>query len=289
MNIIFWLIASFFAAISSSFRKKAIDNSTLHNWLITLFWPVIGLIFIYILVFIFWINSNIFFDNKVIILLIIWWFIDWFASLIEVSIFKRVKVSKILPYWSFDKLFIILLWFILFYWNPWYTSIPTLLISILTVVIIMLFSIDYKNFWIEKDVKLYIFVKFLYACTTLIMWRILFEYSTLDIFSVIIFIYLWFHLFSNILLKRNFKTLLTQPKQFYKYRVTSSTLWRISFVLSIIIIEKSWVLIASLLSFITIVFSIFSMKIILGDSPTKKQILLALLVVILIWTWYYFK
>lgn len=289
MNIIFWLIASFFAAISSSFRKKAIDNSTLHNWLITLFWPIIWVIFIYLLVFIFWINSNIFFDNKVIILLLIWWFIDWFASLIEVSIFKRVKVSKILPYWSFDKLFIILLWFILFYWNPWYTSIITLLISILTVIIIMLFSIDYKNFWIEKDVKLYIFVKFLYACTTLIMWRILFEYSTLDIFSVIIFIYLGFHLISNIILKRNFKTLLTQSKQFYKYRVTSSTLWRISFVLSIVIIEKSWVLIASLLSFITIVFSIFSMKIILGDSPTKKQILLALLVVVLIWTWYYFK
>lgn len=289
MNIIFWLIASFFAAIWSSFRKKAIDNSTLHNWLITLFWPAIGLVFIYLLVFIFWINSNIFYDNKVIILLLVWWFIDWIAALIEVSIFKRVKVSKILPYWSFDKLFIILLWFILFYWNPWYTSIITLLISILTVVIIMLFSIDYKNFWIERDVKLYIFVKFLYACTTLIMWRILFEYSTLDIFSVIIFIYLGFHLFSNIIFRRNFKSLLTQSKQFYKYRVTSSILWRISFVLSIIIIEKSWVLIASLLSFITIVFSIFSMKFILWDSPTKKQILLALLVVVLIWTWYYFK
>jgi len=289
MNIIFWLIASFFAAIWSSFRKKAIDNSTLHNWLIALFWPAIWLIFIYLLVFIFWINSNIFYDNKVIMLLLIWWFIDWIAALIEVSIFKRVKVSKILPYWSFDKLFIILLWFILFYWNPWYTSIITLLISILTVVIIMLFSIDYKNFWIEKDVKLYIFVKFLYACTTLIMWRILFEYSTLDIFSVIIFIYLWFHLFSNIIFRRNFKSLLAQSKQFYKYRVTSSILWRISFVLSIIVIEKSWVLIASLLSFITIVFSIFSMKFILWDSPTKKQILLALLVVVLIWTWYYFK
>lgn len=289
MNILIWIFASLMGAIWSSYRKKAIDNSTLHNWLITLIWPVIWLIYIYLCVFIFWINSNIFYDNKIILLLLIWWFIDWIAALIEVSIFKKVKVSKILPYWSFDKLFIILLWFILFYWNPWYTSITTLLISLLTVVVIMLFSIDYKNFWIERDIKLYIFVKFLYACTTLIIWKILFEYTTLDVFSVIIFVYLWFHLFSNIIFKRNFKTLFTQPKQFYKYRITSSSLWRISFILSIIIIEKSWVLIASLLSFITIVFSIFSMKFILWDNPTKKQILLALLVICLIWIWYYFK
>lgn len=289
MSIIFWILSSILWAVSWSYRKKSIDLAKLPNWLLALMWPLIWLFVIYLFVFIFWINDNIFTDKRVIFLLFLWWVFDWFAWLMEVYVIKNTKVSKVLPYASFDKLFIILLGFLFFYWNPGYTSFKTLLISVLTVIIIMLFSIDYKNLWIEKEVKIYIFVKFLYACTTLIMWRILFEYSTLDIFAVIIFFYILFHTLNNIILKKDFSLLFKQTKQFYKYRFLSSLLWRLSFILSIMIIESSWVLIASLLSFITIVFSVFSMKLILWDSPTPKQIILSILVIFMIWIGYYFK
>lgn len=289
MSIIFWILSSILWAVSWSYRKKSIDLAKLPNWLLALMWPLIWLFVIYLFVFIFWINDNIFTDKRVIFLLFLWWVFDWFAWLMEVYVIKNTKVSKVLPYASFDKLFVILLGFLFFYWNPGYTSFITLLISVLTVIIIMLFSIDYKNLWIEKEVKIYIFVKFLYACTTLIMWRILFEYSTLDIFAVIIFFYILFHTLNNITLKKDFSLLFKQTKQFYKYRFLSSLLWRLSFILSIMIIESSWVLIASLLSFITIVFSVFSMKLILWDSPTPKQIILSILVIFMIWIGYYFK
>lgn len=289
MSIIFWILSSILWAVSWSYRKKSIDLAKLPNWLLALMWPLIWLFVIYLFVFIFWINDNIFTDKRVIFLLFLWWVFDWFAWLMEVYVIKNTKVSKVLPYASFDKLFVILLGFLFFYWNPGYTSFITLLISVLTVIIIMLFSIDYKNLWIEKEVKIYIFVKFLYACTTLIMWRILFEYSTLDIFAVIIFFYILFHTLNNITLKKDFSLLFKQTKQFYKYRFLSSLLWRLSFIISIMIIESSWVLIASLLSFITIVFSVFSMKLILWDSPTPKQIILSILVIFMIWIGYYFK
>lgn len=289
MSIIFWILSSILWAVSWSYRKKSIDLAKLPNWLLALMWPLIWLFVIYLFVFIFWINDNIFTDKRVIFLLFLWWVFDWFAWLMEVYVIKNTKVSKVLPYASFDKLFVILLGFLFFYWNPGYTSFITLLISVLTVIIIMLFSLDYKNLWIEKEVKIYIFVKFLYACTTLIMWRILFEYSTLDIFAVIIFFYILFHTLNNITLKKDFSLLFKQTKQFYKYRFLSSLLWRLSFILSIMIIESSWVLIASLLSFITIVFSVFSMKLILWDSPTPKQIILSILVIFMIWIGYYFK
>lgn len=289
MSIIFWILSSILLAVSWSYRKKSIDLAKLPNWLLALMWPLIWLFVIYLFVFIFWINDNIFTDKRVIFLLFLWWVFDWFAWLMEVYVIKNTKVSKVLPYASFDKLFVILLGFLFFYWNPGYTSFITLLISVLTVIIIMLFSLDYKNLWIEKEVKIYIFVKFLYACTTLIMWRILFEYSTLDIFAVIIFFYILFHTLNNIILKKDFSLLFKQTKQFYKYRFLSSLLWRLSFIISIMIIESSWVLIASLLSFITIVFSVFSMKLILWDSPTPKQIILSILVIFMIWIGYYFK
>jgi len=261
----------------------------LSNSLLALTSPLIWVFIIYLFVFIFWININIFNDKIVILLLLLCWLLDWFWSLIEVNVVKNVKISKILPYGSFDKLFIVLLWFLFFYWNPGYTSFVTLLITIMTVVIIMIFSLDFKSLSIEKEVKLYILAKFLYACTTVIIGKILFEYSTLDIFAIIIFFYISFHLISNIYLKRNFLLLFKQTKDFYKYRLTSAILWRISFIVSIILIESSWVLIASLLSFISIIFWVFFMKFVLWDTPSKKQILLSILVIIMIWIWYYFK
>lgn len=289
MSIIFWVLSSILSAISWSYRKKAIDNSTLPNSLQVLISPIIGAIIIYFLIFIFWINTNIFKDNLIIILLFLWWILDWFWALLESYAIKNTKISKIMPYASFDKLFIIILWFIIFYWNPGYTSYYTLLISTFTVIIIMLFSINLKNLYIEKEVKLYILAKFLYACTTLIIWKILFEYSTLDIFAIIVFFYIWFHLISNIILKNNFLLIIRQSRKFYKYRLITAILWRIAFIISIFLIENSGVLVASLLSFITIVFSIISMKVILWDSPTPKQIFLSILVIIMIWIWYYFK
>jgi len=289
MSIILWIITSLLWSLWSTYWKKSTDNSTLPNWLFVLLGPIIWIFFIYTLVFTIWINTDILSDKKIIILLVVAWLFDAIWSILEAWIYKKVKISKILPYSSFDKLFVIVLWFILFYWNEGYTSISTLIIAIFTVLIIVLFSFDYKNISIEKEILYYIFVKLMYSIATLIMWGVLLSYTTIDMFSILIIVYLCIHLIFNLIIKNNFSNLLKQSKTFYKYRIWWSVIWWASFVLWFFIIENSWVLIASLLSFITIVFSIISMKYILGDSPNKKQIILAILVVILIWVWYSFK
>lgn len=289
MSIIFWIIASFFGSLSWIYWKKALNITSLPNSLLALLNPLIWIFIIYIFGIIFWINSNIFFDKNVLFLLLLWWLLDWFWALLEVYSVKNTKVSKLIPYSNFDKLFIVLLGFLFFYWNSGYTSFITLFITIITLFIIMLFSIDLKKISIEKEIKIYILSKFLYASTTLIISKILFEYSTIDVFSVIIFYYILFHLINNMFLKRNLLLIFKQEKVFYKYRLSSSIIWRIAFIISISLIEFSWVLIASLLSFISIIFWIIFMKYILWDTPSKKQILLSILVIIMIWIWYYFK
>jgi len=283
------MITSIMGSLWWAYRKKASDNSSLPNWLFVLIAPFIGLIFIYILVFFVWVNNEIFNNKTVLALILLAWIIDWWWSILEAWVYKKVKISKILPYSSFDKIFIIVIWFILFYGNEWYTSIPTLIISIITVIIIIFFSLDLKKFKIEPIILYYIFVKFLYAIATLILGSVLLKFTTIDVFSILILDYILFHTSFNILLRNKFSLIFKQTKHFYKYRIFSSTVGRWWFVLGTFIIETSWVLIASLLSFITIVFSILSMKFILNDTPTKKQITLAFTVIILIWIWYYFK
>lgn len=289
MSILIWTIISFFTSITSSFWKKSIDNSSLPSWLFVLFWPAIGLLFIYLLVIILWINSAIFTDYYIVSLLILAWIFDWIWWLLEASILKKIKISKVLPYNSFDKIIIIIMWFLLFYWTEWYTSIITLVISIATVLVIVLFNINPKKIKLEKDILLYLLLKVFYAISTLIIWKVLLDYTTLDIFAVIVFVYLWFHIMFNLIAKKDFTLIFKQTKVFYKYRLLTSVIWRIAFIWGFFIIESSWLLVASLLSFLSLVFSIFSMKFILWDSPQRKEIILAFIVISMIWTWYYFK
>ena len=289
MSIIIWAIISFFTSLTWSLWKKALNNSTLPSWLFVLIWPAIWLFFVYYLVVILWIEWSIFSNYEIISLLFLAALFDWFWGIMEINILKKIKISKILPYNSFDKIIIIIMWFILFYWSEWYTSLTTLFISIITVVIIVLFNIDFKSLKLEKDIIMYLMVKVLYAISTLIIWKILLDYTTLDIFAVMVIFYVLFHVIFNIISKKDFKQLLWQSKIFYKYRFLTGVIKRIAFLWWFFIIETSWLLVASLLSFLWIVFSIFSMKFILWDVPTKKQIVLALIVVFMIWIWYYFK
>lgn len=288
-NIIIWLISSLFTWVWWSLHKKAVDSSQLSATLFSLFGPITWIILIYWILFIIGIDSKIFSDYFALWLLLLAWIIDGTAVVSENVLLKKVKISKVLPYSSFDKLFVILIGFILFYWNPWYESITTLLISILTVLIVVGFSMDLKKFHFEKVILQYIWVKLLYAIETILIWKVILDYSTFEVFSFIILVYLFFNITLNIFLKQNFKTLFFQSKNYYKYRLSSSILLWLSFIIWIFIIESAGVLVASLLSFITIVFSIASMKFLLWDSPSKKQIVLATLVILLIWIWYYFK
>ena len=289
MSIIFWIITAFLQSLWSTYWKKALDHSSMANWLFVIFWPLIWLLIVYTSIIIFNTELSIFFNIYIIILLIIAWIFDWLWQKIEVLVLKKVKMSYILPYRSLDKLFIIILWFIFFFWNEWYTSLITFFIAVITFIVSLWLWIDYKKLKFDKNILIYILWKWITAISVIIVWIVLLEYTTLELFSFFILVTLFFHILANFIARNNFKSLFTQTKEFYKYRVIWTLLWWTWFFLSFLIIEQAWVIVASLISFISIVFSVISMKIVLGDSPNKKQITLAFLVTFLIWVWYYFK
>lgn len=289
MSIIFWIITALLQSLWSIFSKKALNNSNLPNWLFILFWPIIGLFVVYIPVFILGTKLSIFTNISMVWLLIIAWIFDWISEKIKVYVLKRVKISQILPYDNLDKLFIILLGFLFFFGNEWYTSLITFFVWIFTFLIIILLSIDFNNLKFDKNILLYIFWKFVKSLSVIIVWLVLLEYTTIELFSFFVLVLLLFYIITSIINKDNFWLLYKQSKNFYKYRIWWTLLWWTWFFLWFLIIEKTGVVVASLISFISIVFSIVSMKLILWDSPNKKQIILAFLVTFLIWVWYYFK
>lgn len=287
MWIILWIIASLFESIEDSFRKVAVDNSTLSKSLFAIIWPIAWFFILSPIFYINWISEKLFWDFKILFLILLISSIYAVSNFLFIYVYKNIKISELLPYSNMWKLFIVIIWFFLYYWTENETSIYTFLIAIFTVLIVSLFSIDFKKFSISSKILIYIFALLLEAIALLIAWYTLLFYTTIEyIFFMFIFTFSLYFCIS-IFKKESFKQFINQTKKFYKARITWVMFSRLSFILSLYIIETSGIVIAILISFISIVFAIFSMKIILKDTPKKKEIILAFLVTLLIWFWYY--
>lgn len=287
--IALWVISAAFDSASLSFRKKALDNWKLSKTMFKYFAFVFWVWMVIFLNFTFWIEFWIITDYNFLLL----WFAITVVSIIntylQLHVLKTVKLSEMLPYNNLDKLFIVIIWSILYYWTDKETSLITLGTTLLTIVLIIVLTIDFKNIKIPKSIWLFSLQKLIKAITVIAIWFILLKYTNITFVAVNLFFELLIYTAIALILKDSFKSMLTQTKTFYISRIWATILGRTAYIIWLYIIQTSWLIVATLLWFLGIVFNIISMKFILNDSPNKKQIYLAFMVLILIGIWYYFK
>lgn len=290
MNPIFWWFLSIiFDSLSSSFRKRSLDLWTLSNKVFSFLWDISWFFFILTVILVFWFENNIFnFPLDILILLLVSVFetFNWFLS---IKIYKEIKLSEALPYENLSSLFIIIIWFFIYYWTDNSTSITTLIISIFTILVIFLLSVDFKKIKFPKFLWLYIISQLINSVIVIITGMLLFKYSSITYASFSWFFWFLITFLLIVFSKQKFKGVISQKKDFYFNKILSGVFWRSSWILCLYIIKESWLVVATLLWFLAISFNIVSMKVILKDNPTKKQILLAFFVTILVWIWYYFN
>lgn len=289
MSILLWIVAALLWSVASVLWKKAVLMSKLPRSLFAIFWTIIPIIIVYIIIIHSWLIIEMLWDYKTIWLVLLISLLSFISINLYISVYEKVKLSELLPYVNLDKVFIVLFWFIIFYWTKNSTSITTFLITLSTIFIIIMFSVNFKKINISKDIWLYIFIKFLDAITILIVWYVLLSYTSIQYLAIATVLLFTITIIVSLFLRYNLKLLFTQKKEFYKYRLWAAVIWSTWFIIWLYIIETSWVLIATLISFVWLVFQIFSMKFILNDTPEKKQIILAVIVMIMIWAWYYFR
>ncbi len=286
-SLILWVISTILDSVSTSTYKKSLSmwnmSKIMFKFLAYMYWAIIYLcLFIYL-----WIDKWIIYDPIYILFIFLICFFHIWLSMLWLHIYKNAKLSLLLPYNNLDKLFIIIIWFFLYSWIEWKeVSIITMIISIITVVITWLISVDFKSIKLPKIVLLHILNKFLHAIMVIWVWIIVLKYSSTTYLTFKYIFEILLYVMIAIALRDSFKTLFNQSRQFYKYRIVTTAMGLTWFILWIFIIEKAWVVIASLLWFLGIVFNILSMKIILKDTPSKKQIFLAIFVLVMIWIWY---
>lgn len=289
MNIILWIISTLFGSITDSIWKKAVEVSKLPQSLFAVFWPIIWILIVYCIIIYNDLSMSILTDYKSLLIILLIALISYINTFLYINIYKKVKLSELLPYNNLDKIFIVLFGFFLFYWTKNWTGIQSFFITLLTIFIIIFFSIDFKKISFSKDIIQFFIIKLIETTITLLVWYIFLTYNTVQYLSVETIMFLSITIIISIVQKNKLILLFTQEKNFYKYRLWAWIIWWIWFIIWLYIIQTSWVLIATLISFIWLVFQIFSMKFILNDTPTKKQIILAFTVMILIWVWYSLK
>lgn len=291
-----WPLILWTLAVLSESMAKINFKKALVTWNISKIWfKIIWLFFTFfiylVLIKIFWFEINIF-ENKIILILIVFcWLINFLESMTSLMAYQNTKLSNLIPYENLDKLFIVVIGFFIYIEVPWQEiSIATLAITILTIIIISLFSFDFKR-WINFDENISIFLlnRILKATNVIIIWFILMKYSAITYWSLNLVAETIIYLVFAILFKTSITYIFKQSSIFYKYRLLWIVFWASSFILWLIIIEKTGIIIASLLGFLGIFFSIINMELILKDKPSTKQTILAFIVISMISLWYYFK
>ena len=288
-SIFWWIIWVALNSIAIWNFKKAMNNTSLTTWMFKFFVYIFWIINILVLLYYFWFEFKILTNYKyllLILLIAIFWI---FSSFLHYYVLKRVKLSEVLPYENLDKLFIIIFWFFLFHWTNNWSSLTTLLISIFTLIIIILFTIDLKNIKIPRYLWLLTFYKILRTLVVLSIWYFLTIYESSTFITTIWTYEFILYCIIIIITKDSLKSIFTQNKPFYINRITAVFCWMTSSIIWVFIIKELWVIVWTLFWFLWIASTILAMKWILNDTPTKKQISLAFLVIFLIWIWYYFK
>lgn len=289
MWIIIWIIQSFMNATWMILWKKVLENKVIWNNLQTLINRWYHLIIIWILFFVWffdynYIEANLTINDLILLLIAtIWLYLTYPLRRIAYS---NEKVSVLQPYAMLFQVFPIIIWFIFIATER--ANLITFISAITASIIVIATSIDYKKFDFNKYslmvllssiIKSFQIFAVLYFLTKFNPASFYFTETLLVILFSIILIFLKSELWE-------FKLL---TKKYIKLLVFTNTIVIVSILLSLSMYSSLWVVLTSLIWLLYLLFVYILWYFILKEIPTKKDIIITLLVAICIIIWVIFK
>ena len=284
MSVIWGLMQAFLNWLVNVFWKKSVDYSNVSKWLFTLYAKLVGFVFVGFFAVKWMINYNILSDWKALLfMVVVISFLIW-SAFIKQGLLKYNKVSTLLPFDNLSLLFTIFAGYLLFHDS----SIRSFLIAIWAVIIVILFNIDWKNFVLPKKIWLLFFQQFILAVSTILIAYVLKNYNNasvalLDTLLSVVLLIIFTIKISEL------KQVHKQSKEFYKFRFWAGFAWRTAYMINLFLISEIGIVLSTLLTFLTIGITLILWYFYLDDKPSKKDIILAILITILVWLGMYFK
>lgn len=209
--------------------------------------------------------------------------LDIIKDPVNQQIYREEKISLLIPYQNLNKILVIISSFFLF--ND--VSKISFIITIITIIIIFVASFDFKNRKLPRNFWKILFVETVLTCAILLWGWVVIKYGEIIYFMV--YAIIWAILYIFFATKTgHIYDLKKVDKKYWFNRFIAAFGW-ISWFMSLVVIKSLWLSISILLWFIGIGITLLISFLFLWDKPSKKDILLTIVVSILIWIGFYFK
>jgi len=205
------------------------------------------------------------------------------TAYLQQKIYTKEKISVVMPFTNVNKILSLILSYFLFS----DVSLTSLIITLIAIIFIIWFTVDYNKWNFPKNSLLIYWTEILISIDTIFSWYLLFNYNEELFFIVFVFIWIIFLSILTYILGEH-KTLKWLNKNFWINRYIWA-LWWVSWFLWLVIIKNLWISTSILLSFLWIWVTLLLSYLILKDKPSKKDLILTIIVTILVWLWYYYS
>lgn len=278
--MIFALLSTFIASFSDVFWKKSLSYNIWTRAHDLASFPIGLLICIYFITTSFSLSQVTIISILLVCIVAV---MDLLRQPIMQQVYKEEKISVIIPYLNLSRIFIIVASFFIFQ----DVSNITFFIILVTIWVIIIWSIDFKTFRMPRNFLKLVCVELLRVWSALLWGWIVVQYWEITFFTLSVIV--WTLILSFLVVStEQYQDLLSAPQKFWFHRQLAALGW-ISWFLSLVVISELWLSVWILLWFIWIWATLLFSYIFLWDTPSKKSILLTLVVSLLIWIWYYFK
>ncbi len=277
--MLYWILNAIISAIWDNVYKKSV---MLSKWKISdKYYQFIGNLFMLISLPIAYLYFS--FEGvsiSIIVLLIFTSILNIIWELFEQYAYKNEKMSILIPYWEFQSVFTIIIWFIVFSDS----SFITFLFAILAWITLVIWWLNFKNLKFNKYCLALTISSLLYSIKFILYWFILIQltefsvmfYTTL-INSIILFIIIFL---SNELM--HYKRMNKKMSSF----ILLENIIRITVTfITLFLIKELWLVQAVMIGMIYLAISMIFAFIFFKNIPTKKELIVTILVTTFIWLW----
>ena len=270
------VISTILYSVNSICHKKSMGFAKISEFLYTWLRETRGLPISLILILIFGFDMSVLTRKVVIGVPLIVGIVQIYSNL-DQNLYRKEKLSNILPYENLYAVFSIIAGFLIFR----DTSRISFVIAIVTFLVILAFSFDLKKLTIPKSFKTILIIQFLLTVEVLLTGRFLQSVSDTQyyvLYEVVVLILLLF----PILTKSSFKDLKKTTKPFYGYLMGGALSSHLARLLYLFTVGEFWVVMSTLLSFLGTGLTLLFGRIVLKEKPTKKNIIMCVIVAILV-------
>lgn len=275
--MIYWIINAIITAIWDNVYKKSV---MLSKWKISdkyyqFIWNIFMLIALPIAYIYFSFESI---NYIIILLLIITSSLNIVWELFEQYAYKNEKMSILIPYGEFKSVFTIIIWFIVFSDS----SIITFLFAILAWITLVIWWLNFKNLKFNKYCLSLTMSSLLYSTKLILYWLILLQISEFSVMfystaikTIILFIIIFL---SNELF--HYKKM---NKKMSSFILLENIIWITVTFITLFLIKELWIVQAVMIWMVYLAVSMSFAFIFFKNIPTKKELIVTILVTTFIW------